>query len=147
MKFNVDTLKKQVGETIQEVFNNRGRKHQEAKDRLKGIELLTPEEAAAWREYLTKLREDIDKHGKTPTLNRIETDKPKSLEGKAGGHYELRRMRQDAKAEPDLTTVPGKLSRFMKFLELSTSEEISSNELKTHGFPNLENLLNSGNYA
>ena len=147
MKFNVEALKKQVNETIQEVFNNRGRKSQEAKDRLKEIEFLTSEEAAAWREYLTRLREDIDKHGKTPTYDSLAKGQPESAENKAGSSWELQRLIRDSKVEPDLTTVPGRLSRFLKFLELSTSEEISSNELKTHGFPNLENLLNPGNFA
>jgi len=145
MKFDVAMLKQRTDETIQAVFADRSREHNSAVEKLEKYSAAGEQEAQLWKAWAQRIAE-IASDGKTPTDSDLGTGRPKTLEEKAGHAYTLRDRRNKAGRTPDVTTVPGKLQRFKNLLEMSESTEISTNELKTHGFVNFESLFNPANY-
>lgn len=147
MKFDVDMLKQRAEETIQKIFEIRGQDKNAAQDKLEKLRTLSPGEAGNWISWLHDLEKIVEQgHPITDFDLQIDRGRPKTLEEKAGGAYHLRQLRNQSIEPVNLTDPPARLQRFIDFLSMTKSTEISSNELKTHGFAGLESMFNPNNY-
>lgn len=145
MKFDVATLKTKTDEAIEGVFKRRAATRDAAQEKLAKISPLSPVEIKDWEAWAEDLLAVV-RGGATPSEEFLTRGRPKTLDDKAGSQWSLRNLQQDAKRKVDTTTVPGRLKRFKGFLEMCNSDEVSTNELKTHGFHNLESMFDPANY-
>ena len=144
MKFDIQDLKTQAQATIDQVITNRSKAKDEAIARIKELELEVRGYSIAWDTYIRSLRGVVAEGG--VFYDHHVAKHPKTVEDLMGGAWHLRDLECTA-SRGVRTEPPARLVRFLKFLEMAKEQtELSTNELKTHGWHNLQELLNPGSY-
>lgn len=145
MKFDVEQLKNQINQTILEVLEKRRRAPEEAARKIREAQKMTEEKYDKWEAWIRKVQDTVSASLEVPG-HELMSSCPPSWQGALGGTYQARELQKASEKSPS-TEVPKRLERFLKFLEMASAESVSTNELKTHGFANLDDILNSRNYS